>query len=160
MGEAYGYRIQDELMVAAAKPVAKAATNCSTETSVVNDLKSQIESLTQKVDQLSSQRVNRPYSNYRNQRPRRFDQNNSNTATQNSDSTGSQQRILTCHKCKGQKHFIRNCNWNGQGQCNPNVQCQLCSQFGHIASQCTQLVNTGNRATPGDTGHAPPGDGS
>ena len=35
----------------------------------------------------------------------------------------------------------RNCNWNGEGRPSTQSQCQLCSQFGHFATQCHSLKN-------------------
>lgn len=159
LGEAYGYRIADELMVAATNPATKTANKATFEPSLAENLASQIAELTQKVEQLSSQRANRSFSNSDNWKPRRTDKNiRTRDTTSNFSYTAPQQNKLTCHKCRGQKHFIRNCNWNGKGQSNPDIQCQLWSQFGHIVSKCIQLTNTGNRTHPRDTRHDPSGD--
>ncbi|OWF48139.1 hypothetical protein KP79_PYT01247 [Mizuhopecten yessoensis] len=51
----------------------------------------------------------------------------------------------TCYKCKGQDHIKANCKWNGKRSSNPDVQCQICDQFGHATSVCS-----GNSKIPGD----------
>lgn len=50
----------------------------------------------------------------------------------------SQQRkqTFTCFKCKGQGHAKSSCKWNGKGSSKPEVKCQMCEQFGHIAREC------------------------
>lgn len=60
-----------------------------------------------------------------------------------------------CYRCNGKYHIKRNCLWNGQGESNPDAQCQICSQFGHAALQCHKL---GNIQNPGDIRHAPSGE--
>lgn len=67
-------------------------------------------------------------------------------------------RPKTCNKCHGHDHFQRVCNWDGKEQSQPDKQCQLCQQYGHIAVRCTSLNKPyqGNTQTPGD-GHSRPG---
>lgn len=60
----------------------------------------------------------------------------------------------TCHACKGAGHIKRFCNW-ARGNNEPNIQCQLCEQFGHRAINC--CLNSGNGRSPRDTGRVPLG---
>lgn len=55
----------------------------------------------------------------------------------------------TCYKCNGQGHIKPNCKWNGVDPKMPNVQCQLCDQFGHSAKYC--IINPVCKVKPNDT---------
>ena len=154
MGEACGYRIHEEITVAATK-----CTNNkppASEKSEISELRSEVKNLSEMVEKLalvknqsssrhrtpSFSRQNRPLNTYQ-----KFPQQSpvQNPRDQNS---------FSCYKCKGLNHIQRNCMWNGQGETNEHVQCQLCNQFGHGANQCLKL---GNLQNPGDIGHAPSG---
>ena len=59
-----------------------------------------------------------------------------------SQSTGTnpqQRNSRSCFKCKGRNHIKVRCNWNGTGESSPEIQCQICSQWGHCAPACIKL---------------------
>ena len=147
MGEAYGYRQEDEITVAAAKHV---NTKVDSDVSKVDQLQTQISELTKAVSELKSQRApgprQRPYRNNFPGQPNNFQgQRNLNRSP------------ALCFNCQAPKHRKADCNWNGTGEINSSLQCQLCTQFGHAALQCLKHANPGNQQYPGATGHAPPG---
>ena len=140
MGEAYGYRKEEEIMVAAAKP---SSSGIGQESPIVQKLQNQISELTKAVTDLKLQREPRPRPF-----PKDFNQKGNNV----------QRPPRVCFNCQAPGHFRGFCNWNGQGKTNVKLQCQLCQQFGHGAFQCLQHTNPGNQRNPGVIGHDPPGD--
>lgn len=67
-----------------------------------------------------------------------------------------------CYKCGALGHSVRLCNWQGQGNNHTdlNIQCQLCSQFGHLATDCSMFNSTssGNLTRPGQGRRVPSGE--
>lgn len=158
MGEACGYRIHDDITVS--------AVTKSTGTDITGAAKSEISELRDKVTHLTDivekLAVSQNSPTPRHAPTKRFVDSNrttrENSSRQNtrlqypnaSDSNAS----FSCYKCQGKNHIQRNCLWNGQGQANASVQCQICFQFGHEALLCVKL---GNIQYPRDIGHAPSG---
>ena len=147
MGEAYGYRQEDEITVAAAKHL---NTKADSSVSKVDQLQNQISELTKAVSELKTQRAPGPRQRtYRNN----FNGQQSNFQGQRNVNRSP----ALCFNCQAPRHRKAECNWNGTGEINSKIQCQLCNQFGHAALQCLQHANPGNQQNPGATGHAPPG---
>ncbi|CAG2189777.1 unnamed protein product [Mytilus edulis] len=141
MGEAYGYRKNDEVCVAAAKPMVANDNN------PVQELQNQVKELTKALSELKSQSTDiKPEMPPKYQKPR-YNNNFSSQAGNN--------RPKTCFNCQSPGHYRANCNWNGHGEISPTMQCQLCQQFGHGAFQCYHHSNPGNQSNPGVIGHAP-----
>ena len=61
---------------------------------------------------------------------------------------------VTCHSCKGQGHYKRQCNW-ARGQCDSQSQCQLCEQYGHTGLNCAKYQHSGNARRSRDTRRDP-----
>ena len=161
MGEAYGYR-NDEPVVAAARK------SESSENAQYVKLQEQITNLTEVVKDLKLQQS----ADVQN-KPRNYTKPKRQPAAQEVDKN-------TCFSCKSKGHYRRQCNWNGKGNINPDTRCQLCEQyghiasqyskgnnpdtrcqlceqFGHIASQCSKLKQPENYRFSVDTRHGPPG---
>ena len=119
-GEAYNYREHD--------PTFAAAKVTKPQSDDLADMKLQINHLTDVVKGLTFQCKNRP---------------NENQGPVPKESPNFQQprRTGVCFKCNATGHARRNCNWNGEGRPSTQSQCQLCSQFGHFATQCHSLKN-------------------
>ena len=69
--------------------------------------------------------------------------------------------VRVCHNCSCTGHTRRRCNLTS-GPVDPSSMCQLCSQFGHAATQCklfvnSQSANSGNSNNPRDTRRGPLG---
>jgi len=112
IGEAHGYRQEPTapaLYKSASVPEVVAAAAV---TSVNRDLQEQVKLLNRRLDDLSTRGGNRPIRD-RSER--------------------------TCYKCSGKDHIKTKCNWNGQGEKEPNTTCQLCHQKGHSAIKCNTL---------------------
>ncbi|CAC5364390.1 unnamed protein product [Mytilus coruscus] len=163
MGEAYGYRLHDEISVSAIKQqITPKAVVAVQNPSVVHELKSQIQDLTSAIQKLSAQSEQpRQQPQNRRQNYQNFRQSDypKEQRDYNLNRRPENRPPFYCHACKGPQHFRRDCMWDGEGQVNPSSQCQLCSQYGHSASHCLRFSRQqGNRQNPGDTGHAPSGD--
>jgi hypothetical protein len=119
-GEAYNYSEHDTTIAA--------ATVTKSQSDDLADMKLQINQLTDVVKGLTFQCKNRP---------------NENQGPVPKESPNFQQPRCTgtCFKCNATGHARRNCNWNGEGRPSTQSQCQLCSQFGHFATQCHSLKN-------------------
>ncbi|CAC5403779.1 unnamed protein product [Mytilus coruscus] len=148
MGEAYGYRKDDVVCVAAAKPLVANDNN------PVQELQNQVKELTKALSELKSHSTDiKPGMPPKYQKPRynnpRYNNNFSSQAGNN--------RPKTCFNCQAPGHYRANCNWNGHGEISLTLQCQLCQQFGHGAFQCHHHSNPGNQLNPGVIGHAPSG---
>lgn len=148
MGEAYGYRTDDTLLVAAAKPVAKHKTfiGDNEPKSPVVELQGQINLLTQTVAQLANDLKQQKETTANNDR--RF------SRPRNREPQGTASDRGLCRKCRAPGHFARACNWNEHGNIDCSVQCRICGQTGHNAPQCTKF-NSGNRRSPGLAGQEP-----
>jgi hypothetical protein len=119
-GETYNYREHD--------PTIAAAKVTKSQSDDLADMKLQINQLTDVVKGLTFQCKNRP---------------NENQGPVPKESPNFQQprRTGACFKCNATGHARRNWNWNGEGRPSTQSQCQLCSQFGHFATQCHSLKN-------------------
>ena len=53
-----------------------------------------------------------------------------------SQSCGGADNRDVCFKCQGPGHRRNVCKWNGSKSSQPATQCQLCEQFGHLATDC------------------------
>ncbi|CAC5394521.1 unnamed protein product [Mytilus coruscus] len=140
MGEAYGYRKDDVVCVAAAKPLVANDNN------PVQELQNQVKELTKALSELKSHSTDiKPGMPPKYQKPRynnpRYNNNFSSQAGNN--------RPKTCFNCQAPGHYRANCNWNGHGEISLTLQCQLCQQFGHGAFQCHHHSNPGNQSNPG-----------
>ncbi|CAG2250394.1 CHST15 [Mytilus edulis] len=162
MGEAYGYRLDDEISVSAIKQQITPKAVAEQNPSVVHELKSQIQDLTSAIQKLSAQSEQpRQQPQNRRQNYQNFRQSDypKEQRDYNLNRRPENRPPFYCHACKGPQHFRRDCMWDGEGQANPSSQCQLCSQYGHSASHCLRFSRQqGNRQNPGDTRHAPSGD--
>ncbi|CAG2243695.1 CNBP [Mytilus edulis] len=117
-GEAYKYR-ECENTVAAAR-------NISTSQSEISSLRSQMNQLTDLMNDMKTQKQ----TDYNVKPPMGYNNFSHNTYP------SAPRRNLPCYKCNATGHFKRNCNWNGTGNLSPQNICQLCSQNGHVALQC------------------------
>lgn len=154
MGEACGYRLHDELTVSAAT---KSTNNrqLGSEKSEISELHSQVKNLSEMVEKLAAVKDASRHRTPNFSRQNRSSNTYHNFAQQSRVQNAREQNSFSCYKCKGLNHIQRHCLWNGHGQTNEHVQCQLCNQFGHGANQCLKL---GNIQHPRDTGHAPSGE--
>ena len=154
MGEVYGNREDDNILVAAAKPVPSSPSE--PKNTWAFDLQKQVQELTKVVSELRLQpkasQNHTPQSQQNTTRRKFRPQHDFSTPSQNQQS----RRVQICYKCRAPGHISRFCNYNGQDQIDTNLKCQICNQFGHSAVQCYQFSSV-NRRTPGDTGHTPPG---
>lgn len=137
MGEAYGYR-QHPPSVSSLFPgdAAKCVKN--------DENKNEIQKLQQDISDLTSLFHSALSNNQAFVRKPDVNRNSSTSTTHNQ-----------CFKCQGRGHLQKSCNWNGQGVLSPDVKCQLCSQYGHVALFCKTLSL--NFQAPGTTRHAFPG---
>lgn len=46
----------------------------------------------------------------------------------------------TCHRCNGPGNIQRKCLWTGHRTALPDVQCQICNQYGHDAHGCMRFA--------------------
>ena len=123
LGEASGWREHDHTHVIAA---AQTQRRDGQDNSLLHDLKQQVEHLTQIVGQCM------PTS-----QPKQ---------TQPQGHGGA--RSKSCHKCKGDGHIKAQCNWDGQEERAPSVQCQVCGQYGHIALRCQRYQAMSHQYVP------------
>ncbi|CAG2237244.1 unnamed protein product [Mytilus edulis] len=155
MGEAYGYRLHDEISVSAIKQqITPKAVVAEQNPSVVHELKSQIQDLTSAIQKLSAQSEQpRQQPQNRRQNYQNFRQSDypKEQRDYNLNRRPENRPPFYCHACKGPQHFRRDCMWDGEGQANPSSQCQLCSQYGHSASHCLRFQ--ANRETVRTRGH-------
>ena len=120
MGEVYGYREDDNILVAAEKP-APSSPSEPKETRAL-DLQKQVQELTKVVSELKLQpktsQNHTPQSQQnttrRNFRPRQ----DFSTPPQN-----QQSRRVLCYKCRAPSHISRLCNYKGQDQIDTNLKC-------------------------------------
>ena len=177
MGEAYGYRCDDLQVATIKQTTSTSSTAKQTEdlkSSIINELKTPLDNLAKAVADLSLQPQQKPRYNNRQRsnmpkqsRPNEFYGGFPNTQKQSRPhefNSGfpkanfpSGQSRNTCFRCGGANHYRNVCNFNGQGQSDPSVCCQLCYQYGHSAIQCTTLTLSGNLQPPGSTRHDPSG---
>ena len=133
-GEAYKYRVHGEHNVAAAR-----AANDD-----ISDLKKQMGELTNLVQKLSYGQSKQHAPNYNQPRQYAPNYNQSRQYAPTYNQYGTKPQVLSpssivCHNCNSQGHIKRVCNWNGQGNVSNVLQCQLCTQKGHTALQCSKF---------------------
>ncbi|CAC5404413.1 unnamed protein product [Mytilus coruscus] len=120
MGEAYGYRLHDEISISAIKQqITPKAVVAEQNPSVVHELKSQIQDLTSAIQKLSAQseqprqqpqNCRKNYQNFRqSDYPKEQRDYNLNRRPEN-------RPPFYCHACKGPQHFRRDCMWDGEGK--------------------------------------------
>lgn len=149
-GEAYGYRSDETPLVAAVRPkVTKqpyVQNSQSVQPSVVSELQSQINTLTENVSKLTAA--------FANSGPPKNDAGGNAPVNPPAKREFKPNRNV-CVKCSAPNHFARACNWNGEADTlDESYQCRICGQLWHKASQCIQQ---GNRRGPGLEGREPRG---
>ena len=121
LGEAYGYR------------TAPSVSAMTTSTNVLQSDRSvhhQLEEISNRLAKLETRDPRRPTEIpcATNSRPPSFQ---------------PQQRQFNkrtiCHKCSGDGHVQKLCNWNGKGSSRPDIKCQLCFQSGHGVKFCSRF---------------------
>ena len=119
IGEAHGYR-QSQGPPAVVPPV---STTTNTVNAASDSVQMQLDNITQTLNTI----LIKPSTAFRTDtQPSKYNQQ-----------PGPSHR--TCFRCKGPYHVKSRCNWDGQGEASPNIQCQLCSQWGHDAPRCVRL---------------------
>lgn len=126
LGEAYGYRNSPSVS-------AVSTTNVLQPEHFLNK---QLEEIAHRLDKLETSRefIRQPEVS-RVRRPPSFSHQRQST------------KRTICHKCSGDGHVEKVCNWNGKGSSRPDIKCQLCFQSGHGVKFCSlfqQPHNMGN----------------
>ena len=109
IGEAHGYRVQSS----ADTVQLSGSSTPKPSAAAAGSFQAQLDMINKKLEELSTQSRGQP--------------------------TKSRLAPRVCFRCKGEKHIKTQCNWNGQGEPTPLIQCQLCFQMGHSAPRCKKL---------------------
>ena len=126
MGEAFGYRFSgtDSIGMGTTTCITKpVSVNAVKRDTTIDNLQQQIQNLTAKVDSLAT------------------------SSTRSQPRVGNRPTVQTfeCYSCRGQGHRKAECCWAGRDVAKPETSCQICSQHGHPASDCTQFLPPQNR---------------
>ena len=130
IGETCGYRIHQTTAAPTTPPIVAAIHTQSQSDLKLEQLQSQVQQLTEKINQMSATSqmpVNIPQHQFVQDCPRQ------------------------CYQCGGEGHLRRHCNWNRIRDPVPHISCQLCQQYGHSASECLILMQGNGQRTRGNT---------
>jgi len=116
MGEAYGYRLSDNICTAVRNPEHPPSANAE-----IASLKADVAALTKAVGDLSTKMCDIPAADTRPTRPRG-----------------------PCYNCGQNGHYRNTCTAPARGQ-NRTWRCQICQQQGHSARDCQEYRQQGNQ---------------
>lgn len=128
MGEAYKLRYSPFPFVPPPTPVQPSVPSPIVQAAAISQQVDTNASLTNRLDVLES-KISSLISNIHVSKP-------PHESTQGVPHLNNTSNKRPCYKCRGLGHIKVNCKWNGTGTSNPEVQCQLCNQFGHSARTC------------------------